>query len=54
MKNRDIVQKPSSISNSAQKCYRCQESGHIASDYPNRRVVTIREQDIEEEEVEVN
>ena len=46
--------KPSSISNSTRKFYRCQGYGHIASDCPNRRVVTIREEVIKEEEKEVN
>ena len=46
--------KPSSISNSTRKCYRCQGYGHIAFDCPNQRVVTIREEVIKEEEEEVN
>ena len=48
------MKKPSSISNSARKGYRCQGYGHIAFDCPNRRVVTIREEVIEEEDEEVN
>ena len=48
------MQKPSSISNYTWKCYRCQGYGHIASDCPNRRVVTVREEVIKEEEEEVN
>ena len=48
------MQKPSSISNSAQKCYRCQGYDHIAYDCPNRRVVTIRKEVIEEKDEEVN
>ena len=54
MKNGGTEQKPSIISKSARKCYTCQVYGHIASDCPNRRVVTIREEVIEEEEKEVN
>ena len=47
------MQKPSSISNSAQKCYGCQGYGHIASHCPNRRIMTIREEMIEEEKEKV-
>ncbi|KAG6479207.1 hypothetical protein ZIOFF_062668 [Zingiber officinale] len=48
-----MVQKLSSSSNSTWKCYKCQGYEHIASDCPNQRVVTIREDVIKEEE-EVN
>ncbi|KAK0587086.1 hypothetical protein LWI29_017085 [Acer saccharum] len=47
------VQK-SSNSNSARKCYKCQGYGHIVFKCPNRRVLTIRKDVIEEEEEEVN
>ena len=34
VRNEGTVQKPSDISNYAQKCYRCQGYGHIASNCP--------------------
>ena len=43
---RDSTAKPVGTSNSSRKCFNCQGYGHIASECPNRRVVTI----IEEEE----
>lgn len=49
----DKVQK-SSNSISARKCYKCQGYGHIASECPNRKVVTIIEDVIEAEEEEKN
>lgn len=45
-----IFQRPSSNTNSARKCYKCQGYGHIASDCPNRKVVTIIEDENEDEE----
>ena len=49
---------PFSQSKSAVKCFRCQGFGHIASDCPNRRVITIIEGEAyevseEEQEAEV-
>ena len=45
------VQK-SSNSNSARKCYKCQGYGYIASECPNRKVVTIIEAQEEEKNQE--
>ena len=52
VKNGGMVKNPSRTSNYARKGYRCQGYGHIASDCPNRRVVTIIEEVIEEEDGE--
>ena len=48
------IQKASINSNSARKCFKCQGYGHIASNCPNKKVVTIIEEVIEEGEVELN
>ena len=36
------------------KCYKCQGYGHVASECPHGRVVTIMEDVIKEDEEEVN
>ncbi|GKA57705.1 putative CCCH-type zinc finger family protein [Tanacetum coccineum] len=38
-----------SSSNGARKCFKCQGYGHIASECPNRKVITLMEEDIIEE-----
>ncbi|GJU76537.1 transposon ty3-I gag-pol polyprotein [Tanacetum coccineum] len=38
-----------SSSNCARKCFKCQGYGHIASECPNRKVITLIEEDIFEE-----
>ncbi|XP_074570594.1 uncharacterized protein LOC141827268 [Curcuma longa] len=45
-----LIQQPSGNPNSTRKCYKCQGYGHIASDCPNRRVITIIEGENEDEE----
>lgn len=43
--------KKASYSNtSSKKCFKCQGYGHIASEYPNRKVVTLVEEDVEKDE----
>ncbi|KAB7524544.1 hypothetical protein F8C76_17895, partial [Flagellimonas olearia] len=44
--------KPTNTSNSSKKCFKCQGYGHIASECPNRRVITIVENEVVEEEEE--
>ncbi|KAG5556557.1 hypothetical protein RHGRI_006977 [Rhododendron griersonianum] len=34
---------------SSRRCYKCQGFGHIAADCPNRKVVSLVEEDMEEE-----
>lgn len=43
-------QKTSSNSYTSRRCFKCQGYGHIASECPNRKVVTIIEDIIEEDE----
>lgn len=43
-------QKTSSNSHASRRCFKCQGYGHIASECPNRKVVTIIEDAIEEDE----
>ncbi|KAL3503518.1 hypothetical protein ACH5RR_037967 [Cinchona calisaya] len=39
----------SNTSNAHRKCFKCQGFGHIASDCPNRKIVSLMEKDILEE-----
>ena len=44
--------KPTNTSNALKKCFKCQGYGHIASECPNRKVITIVENEVVEEEEE--
>jgi hypothetical protein len=42
----------SNTSNSSRKCFKCHEFGHIAFDCPNRKIISLIEEDLEDDEDE--
>ena len=42
----------SNTSNSSRKCFKCHSFGHIASDCPNCNIISLIEEDLEDDEVE--
>jgi hypothetical protein len=41
--------KHSNTFNSSRKCFKCHGFGHIAFDYPNRKIISLVEEDLEDD-----